>query len=431
MADYWMLGKFKIASTLGAGVVDTVHRGFAPGLGWVAVKTIRKDLLFNGRKPADLTRFRAEIQAAARLAHPNIATIYEVGDESSMAFIAMEIIEGLPLKTLLDKGRRPSLAAAPLIMTQILSALGHAHGQGVLHRGLKPDNIYLCDGVTVKITNFAVGGFEPTPDRAPTPPPYYKAPEQLQGTAEDARTDLYAAGAVLYHLLCGAHPFEGISRTIREEVLTMAPARPSLRDARIPPALDEIVLRALAKKPADRFQSAAEFQAALDEACKGLTEKQPAAVPAEEADAPVAAPVREAAVEPATAEAPRRIYERRSLAVGDYLFHEGDVGDVAFLIESGAVQILKTVEGGQDIVLATLGRGEILGEMALVDQQPRMASARALDNCSLVIVPREEFSGRLTKVDKVTQKLIATLVKRMRSMGDEIAALKQLGGLRN
>jgi beta-lactam-binding protein with PASTA domain/tRNA A-37 threonylcarbamoyl transferase component Bud32 len=218
------------------------------------------------REPSFVERFRREAQAAANLNHPNIVSIYDWGQESGTYFIVMEYVEGRSLRELiqldgpLDPGRAADIAA------EIASALAFAHRSGVVHRDVKPGNVLLTESGTVKVTDFGIAragtsdGLTQTGSVMGTAT--YFSPEQAQGLAVDGRSDVYSVGVVLYEMVCGVPPFTAESpvsvayKHVREE-----PIAPSLRNPAVPPALEQIILSALAKDPEHRYQSADDLRA--------------------------------------------------------------------------------------------------------------------------------------------------------------------------
>ncbi len=218
------------------------------------------------REPSFVERFRREAQAAANLNHPNIVSIYDWGQESGTYFIVMEYVEGRSLRELiqLDGPLEPGQAAD--IAAEIASALAFAHRSGVVHRDVKPGNVLLTESGTVKVTDFGIAragtsdGLTQTGSVMGTAT--YFSPEQAQGLAVDGRSDVYSVGVVLYEMVCGVPPFTAESpvsvayKHVREE-----PIAPSLRNPAVPPALEQIILSALAKDPEHRYQSADDLRA--------------------------------------------------------------------------------------------------------------------------------------------------------------------------
>ena len=238
----------------------------------VALKTIRADQLTGDTSENIVARFRREAQAAGRLNHPNIVSIYDFGEEAGVSYIAMEFVKGRELKDYFQSNERFTNADVVRIMTQILSALDYAHKQGVVHRDIKPANIFLQDDGTVKVADFGIAHIETsnmTQVGTAIGTPAYMSPEQIQGMPIDGRSDLFSAGVILYQFLTGERPFGGSSTTTMRKVLEEDPLPPSRFNVQVPAAMDAVVRRALAKRADDRFQSAREFTAALTAAAAG------------------------------------------------------------------------------------------------------------------------------------------------------------------
>jgi serine/threonine protein kinase len=271
------LGKYPITAVLGEGAMGVVYKAHDPGIGRaVAIKTVRADLLNdpfeilpNPAEAADgmAARFRNEARAVGRISHPGIVAIYEYGEDAGVAFIAMEYVEGKTLAQLLASG--PLLPEPEIlrVMDQLLDALACAHEAGVWHRDIKPANLIITAAGRVKVTDFGIARIENaglTLVNSQIGTPGYMAPEQYSGEGVDHRVDLYAAGVLLYRMLTGRKPFEGAAASVMFKVMHQDPLPPSqVEEAGRPAGYDAIIARALARAPADRFASAAEFRRAL------------------------------------------------------------------------------------------------------------------------------------------------------------------------
>jgi len=213
-------------------------------------------------------RFRREAEAAAGLSHPNVVAVYDRGDVEGTYYIAMQLLEGRSLKELIDQGLTPEQSAA--LIRQVLEAAGFAHRNGVVHRDLKPQNVVVDAEGKATVTDFGIaraGASEITQAGSVMGTPHYLSPEQAQGQAVTAVSDLYAIGVILYEALAGRVPFEADSAVaIAMKQVSSAPQRPSSINPGVSPALDAVVMRALEKDPGQRFQSAEAFIAALDAA---------------------------------------------------------------------------------------------------------------------------------------------------------------------
>ncbi len=271
------IGKYTIQDTLGRGAMGVVYKGFDPLIQrTVAIKVIRKAAFADDELAEALDRFRREAQAAGRLIHPNIVTVYEYGEEDDTAFIAMEYIEGHSLKEVLDGKPALTLAEVARILSQLLSGLQYAHASGIVHRDIKPDNLIFAGNGTLKIMDFGVARLESsslTMAGSVMGTPSYMAPELFSGAEIDQRSDLFSAGIILYQLLTGHKPFSGSSMTtIMHQVVNVMPAKPSHFDKRLPAPLDDLIQTCLAKNPANRYQNAADFLAALHAAFAKVNE---------------------------------------------------------------------------------------------------------------------------------------------------------------
>jgi serine/threonine-protein kinase len=240
----------------------------------VALKTIRADQLAGADAANVVARFRREAQAAGRLNHPNIVSIYEFGEDAGTWFIAMERIDGRELKQCFEANERFTTADIVRIMSQVLDALDYSHHQGVIHRDIKPANIFLLPGGVVKVADFGIAHIETsnlTQVGAVMGTPSYMSPEQIMGLPVDGRSDLFSAGVILYQFLTGERPFAGSATTTMQKVLKEDPLPPSSLNVQAPAGMDAVVRQALAKRPEDRFQTAREFADALRAAAPSLS----------------------------------------------------------------------------------------------------------------------------------------------------------------
>jgi len=265
------LGKYRIGETLGAGAMGIVYRAFDPHIErHVAIKTVRRELLESGERASLIARFRNEAQAAGRLTHPHIVGVYDYGETAETAYIVMELVNGRSLKSVLEGGRIPELAATLDWFGQLLAALGFAHERGVIHRDLKPANLLIDEAGRLKVTDFGIAHVESsamTMVGAMIGTPGYMSPEQFSGDAVDARSDLFSAAVVLYQMLTGQRAFAGASQAaVMQQVMHETPRPPSACNPALPPALDAVLMRALSKQRAARHATAAALRDALFEA---------------------------------------------------------------------------------------------------------------------------------------------------------------------
>jgi len=272
-------GRYQVGELLGYGGMAEVHRGRDLRLGRdVAIKMLRTDL---ARDDTFQLRFRREAQNAASLNHPAIVAIYDTGEErgssgESLPYIVMEYVNGRTLKEVLAvEGPLPPRRALEIV-AEICSALEFSHRHGIIHRDIKPGNVMLTQTGQIKVMDFGIAralassGSTMTQTSAVIGTAQYLSPEQARGEAVDARSDVYATGCVLYELLCGQPPFVGDSPVSVAYQHVREDARPpSLLNREVTPAIDAVVLKALAKNPLNRYQSAAEMRADLLRAAAG------------------------------------------------------------------------------------------------------------------------------------------------------------------
>jgi serine/threonine-protein kinase len=334
-----LAGRFTLTSVIGEGGMAKVYRGEQEGEPRaVAIKIMNPELALDAKF---VKRFRREAKSAALLQHPSTVKIFDYGVEDGLPYIAMELLAGAELVAILDHEKRLSEMRAAKIIGEVLSALSMAHEQGIVHRDLKPENIMIVrppDRPTtelVKVLDFGIAkivnpDLHLPKDRSPDDPPpssmgrtaltmmgtivgtpEYMSPEQSRGGVIDARSDVYACGVLLFHLVTGKVPFQAALpfETAMLHVTT-APPKPSSIVPKIHPGLEALILRALAKDPADRPESARAMQETLLELLPDLSptkleDPEPeSTLPAGPAQAPraAAAPVAPTPVAPTRAD---------------------------------------------------------------------------------------------------------------------------------
>ena len=265
------IGKYKIVGKLGQGSMGTVFKAFDPFIKReVAIKTINKDFLINQEDNADeiLKRFMREAQAAGRLNHPNIVSVYDYGEDDKIAYIIMEIVNGRSLKEIFDNNERfNDIACIYNMMRQLAGALSHSHKHGVIHRDIKPANIIVMGNRQIKVTDFGIANLESsdlTQVGTLMGTPHYMSPEQIRSGKINFSSDIFSAAIVFYQLLTGEKPFYAQSMTaIMHKILHETPVKPSILNPQLPSAVDQIIEKALAKQPQDRYQTADEFNQAI------------------------------------------------------------------------------------------------------------------------------------------------------------------------
>jgi tRNA A-37 threonylcarbamoyl transferase component Bud32 len=350
-------GRYRVMELLGQGGMARIYRGHDNQLDRdVAIKILRPEY---GRDPDFGSRFRHEAQAAASLNHPNIVSVYDYGQDAAGPFIVMELVDGEDLASILKRSGALPPRQAARVTAEAARALHAAHQRGIVHRDVKPGNIMIDRDGRVKVADFGIARAANALQGLTMPGTVlgtatYLSPEQAQGTAVDHRTDVYSLGMVLYEMLAGRSPFTGDTPVaIAYQAVRDTPPVPSTHNARVPPALDAVVMKAMAKSPAARQQSADELRAellAVDRAVGDPDATVAVARPgAAEATAVVAGPstsVLPPAVAPEPPEPVRRspagavppsVYRRRRAAV---------VAGLALLAVLAAVVLVSLSRGG-------------------------------------------------------------------------------------
>ncbi|WNV75700.1 Stk1 family PASTA domain-containing Ser/Thr kinase [Geodermatophilus sp. DSM 44513] len=270
--------RYEIGGVLGRGGMAEVHRGRDLRLNReVAVKVLRQDL---ARDPSFQVRFRREAQAAASLNHPAIVAVYDTGEDrtarGATPYIVMEYVEGETLRDLLRREGVLSPEQAMTLTADICNALDFSHRNGIVHRDVKPGNVMITPEGTVKVMDFGIAravsdsAATMTSTAAVIGTAQYLSPEQARGESVDARSDVYSTGCLLYELVTGAPPFTGDSPvSVAYQHVREDPRLPSSVNRAVPPELDAILLKALSKNPANRYQSAADMRSDLLRALAG------------------------------------------------------------------------------------------------------------------------------------------------------------------
>src|SRR3954467_14358905 len=289
-------GRYELGEVLGYGGMAEVHLGRDVRLGRdVAIKMLRSDL---ARDPGFQARFRREAQSAASLNHPSIVAVYDTGEEradgEAAPYIVMEYVEGRTLREVLESEGRLLPHRALEITAQVCAALDQAHRAGIVHRDVKPGNVMLTPAGEIKVMDFGIAraatgtAATMTQTAAVIGTAHYLSPEQARGEHVDARSDVYSAGCMLYELITGAPPFSGDTAVaVAYQHVREDPVPPSRVESDVPAAVNAIVLKAMAKNPANRYQTAADMRADIERALAGRPVE---ATPVLAQDNPVLAP---------------------------------------------------------------------------------------------------------------------------------------------
>jgi serine/threonine-protein kinase len=293
------IGRYQVAESVGFGAMGAVYKAFDPLIKrTLAIKTIRLDIPRQSPQyKSFIERFYHEARISGTLSHPNIVTLFDIGEESGLPYLAMEFVDGETISAILEKGTRFKPEKVIGLVSQVASAIDYAHSKGVIHRDIKPSNLILAEGERVKVTDFGIAKLidaEMTQSGTLLGTPSYMSPEQAMGDKLDGRSDIFSLGVCAFEMLAGEQPFPGNNVTsILYKLVHVEPIQPANLEMNglVPQKWHEVFGKVLAKKPDDRYQTATEFVQDL-EYCLGswfgavgemtMSEAAPVAVPAEQ-----------------------------------------------------------------------------------------------------------------------------------------------------
>ncbi|HEX7900208.1 MAG TPA: serine/threonine-protein kinase, partial [Planctomycetota bacterium] len=261
--------KCKLIAKLGAGGMGSVYLAEHSGLNRkVALKILPADM---SRDPEYVARFRREALTAARLEHPNIVQVYDVGMYEGRPYIIMQYVDGESLSTIVENLGAMDPKDAAKVIAGMLRGLHHAHEAGIVHRDVKPDNVIVTKGDQAKLLDFGLateseGNMQITKDGMVVGTPYYLSPEQARGKKATPLSDVYAAGISLYYLLTGTRPFTGATAlAVLNKHIHDQPEPPAKKNPKIPKVLSDLVLKLMAKRPEDRYPNAGAAAQAIED----------------------------------------------------------------------------------------------------------------------------------------------------------------------
>src|SRR5436309_9551995 len=259
--------RYKVVQGIGFGAMGAVYKAFDPLIKrTLAIKTIRLDIPRQSPQYRSfIDRFYHEARISGTLSHPNIVTLFDIGEEGGLPYLAMEFVEGQTISSILERGERFPPEKVIALVSQIASAVDYAHSKGVIHRDIKPSNLILYEGERVKVTDFGIAKLvdaEMTQSGTLLGTPSYMSPEQAMGDKLDGRSDIFSLGVCAFEMLSGEQPFPGNNVTsILYKLVHVDPIEPPNLEMHglVPQKWHEVFGRVLAKKPDDRYQTASAF----------------------------------------------------------------------------------------------------------------------------------------------------------------------------
>lgn len=423
------IGKYQVLSVLGKGATGRVYLANDPfGDRKVAIKVMYPEALKNDDDSEFYRKmFLNEASLAGKLNHPHICQIYDAVVEEKSSYIVMEYVDGGTLEKFCSSDTRLETRLVTEIVFKCVRALAFAHALGLTHRDLKPGNILYNGGSDIKIADFGAA-INRVSDRtiiANVGSPAYMAPELVTGTAQASHlTDIYALGVVMYYLLAARLPFPGRNTmAVINAIVTTQPQPPSAFRAEVSPELDAIVMRALAKNPADRFATWEEFGQALTEIWKREHREEERRVQsdAERFDMLRTLPFFRDFAENELWEV-LRISKWARFHPESVLIKEGDHGDSFFILVAGYVRVTRGKR-----TLSVLTAGDCFGEMSYLAQGQaphRSATVTTTSECILMKIRAEDLrAASLTCRRLFDERFLHTLVERLEAANQQLAVM--------
>ena len=300
------IGRYQVLESVGFGAMGAVYKAFDPLIKrTLAIKTIRLDIPRQSPQyKSFIDRFYHEARISGTLSHPNIVTLFDIGEEGGLPYLAMEFVEGETILGILEKGQRFKPEKVIGLVSQMASAIDYAHSKGVIHRDIKPSNVILYETDKVKVTDFGIAKLvdaEMTQSGTLLGTPSYMSPEQAMGEKLDGRSDIFSLGVCAFEMLSGEQPFPGTNVTsILYKLVHVDPIEPTDLEMHglVPQKWHEVFSRVLAKKPDDRYQTATEFVQDLEYCLGSWFGAVPDMTLSESAESTLAGKVAAAAVAP-------------------------------------------------------------------------------------------------------------------------------------
>jgi len=432
------IGKYRIESLIGKGASGRVYKGRDPFVHRdVAVKLSHlpppsqiRNAGPGQTNAGEIERtFFLEARAAGMLQHPNIVTLYDAGMEGALAYLVMEYVDGDTLLSLCQvEGPRPPLNRVIEIIYKCAKALNYSHEKGVLHRDIKPTNIMITRMGVPKIMDFSIAEITHNPSAAGTMAmgsPLFMAPEQIRGQPPCPQTDLYALGAVMYHMLTGVPPYQGKDLSDLFKIICMAPV-PWLGDLRpdLPRELGFVLNRLLAKKPEDRYASGNELAHTLLRLFERRKTTDHRALARRDGRDQLRGLAFFAKFTDAEIEEIIATSEVQRFPAGTEIITEGAVDSAFYLLVRGTAEVLKGTQP-----LSTLDRGDGFGEISLISAMRRSATVRALTDVKVLKINAERLEQMTTEAQLHFYKAFTEmLIYRLLMTNAKLQAASQTAG---
>jgi eukaryotic-like serine/threonine-protein kinase len=384
------LGKFELKRRLGQGATSHVYQAYDPFRGFdVAIKVLDASVFEEASDALGKTGFMVEASLVGKLDHPHIAKIYDVVAEARQHYVVMEYVDGGTLEKYCQPGSLMDIDSAVDIVFKCGKALEYVNQLGLVHRDIKPANLLLAGENDVKVSDFGAAQTRSVTSshHLRVGSPYFMSPEQLNESQIDFRSDIYSLSVVLYQLLTGHRPFEaGSIGSLIKQIQEHAPSPPSLYHSQVPRALEDVVMRALEKKPVDRFSSWSKFLEELTAARAPIGPNISIASATDRFQAVRACRFFQSFPDPAIWEV-LEVAEFRRVTEGDVLIREGDLGDFFFIVLAGRIRISR-----KGRLIDVLNPGACVGELSYVleGKVARSATCVALED-GVIVKIRDEW----------------------------------------
>jgi eukaryotic-like serine/threonine-protein kinase len=432
-----LIGKYSVVRELGRGATSAVYLADDPFMKrQVAIKVMFPDVL-KDKADGELYRqmFLNEAKLAGKIIHPHIVSIFDAVVEETMSYIVMDYLEQGTLERYCQPESLLPAATVAEIIFKAVRALAFAHMEGLIHRDIKPGNILHRSGTDIKVADFGAS-INVVTDRTQATSigsPLYMAPELLTGAKATAQSDIYALGVTMYMLLSGRTPFEATNpASLAYQIVNHEPDKPSTFQPTVPPALDEITARAMAKKVESRYQTWEEF--GLDLARVAEVERLANAARVEQATGVAQEPAEVSDMQrfshlktlPFFQRFPEnelwevmRISKWRDFGEGTMLIKEGDVGDSFFIIAEGSVKVTRGKR-----LLNVLGAGDCIGEMSYLAKRdgPRSATVTSGTKCMVMKIRAQDLNEASASCRQLfDRQFLETLIERLETANQQLA----------